>query len=228
IMIYLISCGVPPKNSFSIMEKVRKGKGLAPDDEQLMRDNSVPDWYIDSCKKIKYLFPKAHAVAYVTMAVRIAWFKVHRPQAFYCAYFSVRAPAFDLEVMSGGTESIRRKINEIEAKQDAKQAEKDLLTALEVAYEMYLRGIEFAPVDLYRSEATMFKIDGNKLIPPFTAITGLGESAALDIVAHRNETFLSIEEFSAACPKVSKTHIEQLKEAGAFGDMPDTAQISLF
>jgi len=130
--------------------------------------------------------------------------------------------------MSGGTESIRRKINEIEAKQDAKQAEKDLLTALEVAYEMYLRGIEFAPVDLYRSEATMFKIDGNKLIPPFTAITGLGESAALDIVAHRDEQFLSIEEFSAACPKVSKTHIEQLKEAGAFGDIPDTAQISLF
>jgi len=228
IMIYLISCGVPPKDSFSIMEKVRKGKGLSAEHEQEMRDNGVPEWYIDSCKKIKYLFPKAHAVAYVTMAVRIAWFKVHRPAAFYCAYFSVRAPAFDLEVMSGGTESIRRKINEIEAKQDAKQAEKDLLTALEVAYEMYLRGIEFAPVDLYRSEATMFKIDGNKLIPPFTAITGLGESAALDIVAHRDEQFLSIEEFSAACPKVSKTHIEQLKEAGAFGDIPDTAQISLF
>ncbi|MBO7739485.1 MAG: PolC-type DNA polymerase III, partial [Oscillospiraceae bacterium] len=228
IMIYLISCGVPPKDSFSIMEKVRKGKGLSPEHEQEMRDNGVPEWYIDSCKKIKYLFPKAHAVAYVTMAVRIAWFKVHRPEAFYCAYFSVRAPAFDLEVMSGGTESIRRKINEIEAKQDAKQAEKDLLTALEVAYEMYLRGIEFAPVDLYRSEATMFKIDGKKLIPPFTAITGLGESAALDIVAHRDQPFLSIEEFSAACPKVSKTHIEQLKDAGAFGDMPDTAQISLF
>ncbi|MDD6188930.1 MAG: PolC-type DNA polymerase III [Clostridiales bacterium] len=228
IMIYLISCGVPPKDSFSIMEKVRKGKGLSTEHEQEMRDYGVPDWYIDSCKKIKYLFPKAHAVAYVTMAVRIAWFKVHRPEAFYCAYFSVRAPAFDLEVMSGGADSIRRKINEIEAKQDAKQAEKDLLTALEVAYEMYLRGIEFAPVDLYRSEATKFKIDGHRLIPPFTAITGLGESAALDIVAHRDERFLSIEEFSAACPKVSKTHIEQLKEAGAFGDIPDTAQISLF
>ncbi len=228
IMIYLISCGVPPKDSFSIMEKVRKGKGLAPEYEAEMREHNVPDWYIDSCKKIKYLFPKAHAVAYVTMAVRIAWFKVHRPIAFYCAYFSVRAPAFDLEIMSAGIERVRMKIHEIEAKQDAKQAEKDLLTALEVTYEMYLRGFEFAPVDLYRSEATKFKIDGDRLIPPFTAIAGLGESAALDIVAHRDRRFLSIEEFSEACPKVSKTHIEQLKAAGAFGDIPDTAQISLF
>ena len=228
IMIYLISCGVPPKDAFNIMEKVRKGKGLAPEFEAEMRQHDVPDWYIDSCKKIKYLFPKAHAVAYVTMAVRIAWFKVHRPLAFYCAYFGVRAPAFDLAVMSGGPERVRQKIREIEAKPDAKQAEKDLLTALEVVYEMNLRGFEFAPVDLYRSDAVKFKMEGNRLIPPFTAITGLGEAAAQDIVDHRDTPFLSIEEFAAACPKVSKTHIDQLKEAGAFGDLPETSQITFF
>ncbi len=228
IMIYLISCGVPPKDSFSIMEKVRKGKGLAPEYEAEMREHNVPDWYIDSCKKIKYLFPKAHAVAYVTMAVRIAWFKVHRPLAFYCAYFGVRAPAFDLAIMSAGPERVRQKIREIEALPDAKQAEKDLLTALEVVYEMNLRGFEFAPVDLYRSDAVKFKMEGNRLIPPFTAITGLGEAAAQDIVDHRDKPFLSVEEFAAACTKVSKAHIDQLRDAGAFGDIPETAQMSLF
>ena len=151
-----------------------------------------------------------------------------RPLAFYCAYFGVRAPAFDLAIMSAGPERVRQKIREIEALPDAKQAEKDLLTALEVVYEMNLRGFEFAPVDLYRSDAVKFKMEGNRLIPPFTAITGLGEAAAQDIVDHRDKPFLSVEEFAAACTKVSKAHIDQLRDAGAFGDMPETAQMSLF
>ena len=145
IMLYLISKGMDAKRAFKIMEAVRKGKGLAPDMEQEMRDLKVPDWYIDSCKKIKYLFPKAHAVAYVTMALRIGWYKVHKPLAFYCAYFTVRSPAFDLEIMSGGKDKVKMKIEELERKSDLKAAEKDLLTALEVCYEFYLRGFSFAP-----------------------------------------------------------------------------------
>lgn len=228
IMLYLISKGMDAKRAFKIMEAVRKGKGLAPDMEQEMRDLKVPDWYIDSCKKIKYLFPKAHAVAYVTMALRIGWYKVHKPLAFYCAYFTVRSPAFDLEIMSGGKDKVKMKIEELERKSDLKAAEKDLLTALEVCYEFYLRGFSFAPVDLNKSDAVKFKMEGQQLIPPFTAIAGLGEAAARDIVAQRGKDFLSIEEFSLACPKVSKTHIEQLKKIGAFGDLPETAQLSLF
>jgi DNA polymerase-3 subunit alpha (Gram-positive type) len=228
IMLFLISMGMDAKRAFKIMEAVRKGKGLAPDMEQDMRNLNVPDWYIDSCKKIKYLFPKAHAVAYVTMALRIGWYKVHEPLAFYCAYFTVRSPAFDLEIMSGGKDKVRMKIEELERRNDLKAAEKDLLTALEVCYEFYLRGFSFAKIDLNQSDAVKFKMSGSKLIPPFIAIAGLGEAAARDIVAQRGKEFLSIEEFSLACPKVSKTHIEQLKRTGAFGDLPDTAQLSLF
>lgn len=228
IMIFLISKGMETKRAFKIMETVRKGRGLAPDMEEDMCAVGIPQWYIESCKKIKYLFPKAHAVAYVMMALRIAWFKVHRALEFYCAYFSVRSPAFDFEIMTGGVDKVRRKLMELDSRDDLKQAEKDLYTALEVCYEFYLRGFSFAPIDLKRSKATKFSVDNGRLIPPFTAITGLGEAAAQDIYNKRDCDFTSIEEFSMACPKVSKTHIEQLKQAGAFGDMPDTAQMSFF
>jgi DNA polymerase-3 subunit alpha (Gram-positive type) len=229
IMLYLISMGMDDKKAFNIMEKVRKGKGLTEEQVQAMRALSVPDWYIESCKKIKYLFPKAHAVAYVMMAVPIAWFKVHRPLEFYCAYFSVRAPAFDLDCMTAGIDKVRMKMRELENKQDIKPAEKDLLVSLEVCYEMYRRGFEFSSVDFYRSDATKFKISGNTLIPPFTAIAGLGEAAARDLEAVRQEgSFVSVEEIAVKCPKVSKTNIEQLKKAGAFGDLPETAQLSFF
>ncbi len=228
IMLFLISKGMEAKRAFKIMETVRKGKGLAPDMEQDMRKLGVPEWYIESCKKIKYLFPKAHAVAYVMMAIRIGWFKVHRPLEFYCAYFTVRSPAFDLEIMTGGREKVRMKIEELERRSDLKAAEKDLLTALEVCYEFYLRGFSFAPIDLAKSDPVKFTIDGGRLRPPFIAINGLGEAAARDIAAQRGRGFLSIEEFSMACPKVSKAHIEQLKKAGAFGDMPECAQLSFF
>ena len=165
------------------------------------------------------------------MAFRIAWFKVHHPLPFYAAYFYRRSQkgGFDAVMMTHGMEMVKANIDAIEKNEDATAKDEDLLTTLEVAYEYYLRGFEFLPIDIYESEATRFVIKDGKLLPPFVAISGLGESAALDIVEGRKgKTFLSIEEFSAACTKVSNTHIEQLKNAGAFGDMPDTAQISLF
>ena len=231
IMIYLISCGMPEKRSFKIMESVRKGRGLPPGAEEEMIEAGVPDWYIGSCKKIKYLFPKAHAVAYVMMAFRIAWFKVYHPLAFYAAYFYRRSQkgGFDAALMTGGLETVKANIEAIDHNEDATNKDEDMLTTLEVAYEFYLRGFEFLPIDIYKSEAIRFCVEDGKLRPPFVAISGLGESAAFDIVEGRaGKNFLSIEDFSAACPKVSKTHIQMLREAGAFGDIPETSQVSLF
>ena len=231
IMIFLISCGMPEKRSFKIMEAVRKGRGLPEGAEEEMRAAGVPDWYIGSCKKIKYLFPKAHAVAYVMMAFRIAWFKVHHPLAFYAAFFSIRAKAFDATCMCMGMDVCKAKMKEIESKEKPTPVEEDTLVTLEVVYEFYLRGFSFAPMDLYRSHAVNFLPDMEKgtLLPPFTSIPGLGETAALSIMEQRKgKQFISIEEFSAACPKVSKTHIEQLKAVGALDGMPDTSQITLF
>jgi len=231
IMIYLISCGLPEKRAFKIMESVRKGRGLPDGAEEEMKAAGVPDWYITSCKKIKYLFPKAHAVAYVMMAFRIAWFKVYHPLAFYAAYFYRRSQkgGFDAEMMTQGMDVVNAHIAAIDGNEEATDKDKDLLTTLEVAYEYYLRGFEFLPIDIYKSHATKFLIVDGKLLPPFISISGLGESAAWDIMEGRKDLkFMSIEEFSAACPKVSKTHIQMLKDAGAFGDLPDINQVSLF
>ena len=231
IMLYLISCGMPEKRSFKIMESVRKGRGLPEGAEQEMIAAGVPDWYIGSCKKVKYLFPKAHAVAYVMMAFRIAWFKVYHPLAFYAAYFYRRSQkgGFDAKLMTGGLESALANIKAIDEDEDASNKDEDLLTTLEVVYEFYLRGFEFAPIDLYKSHAIKFLIEDGKILPPFVAIGGLGENAAWDLMHGREgKTFISIEEVQEACPKVSKTHIQMLKDAGAFHDLPDTSQVSLF
>ena len=231
IMLYLISCGMPEKRSFKIMEAVRKGRGLPEGAEQEMIDAGVPDWYIGSCKKIKYLFPKAHAVAYVMMAFRIAWFKVYHPLAFYAAYFYRRSQkgGFDAVLMTQGMEAIMANMDAIETNENASDKDEDLLTTMEVVYEYYLRGFEFLPIDIYKSHATKFLVEDGKILPPFVAISGLGENAAWDLMRGREgKTFLSIEEVAAACPKVSKTHIQMLKDAGAFGSLPDTSQISLF
>ena len=231
IMNYLISRGMPERRSFKVMESVRKGRGLPEGAEQEMREAGVPDWYIGSCKKIKYLFPKAHAVAYVMMAFRIAWFKVHEPLAFYSAYFYRRSQkgGFDAERMTRGIDRVKASIKAIRDNPESTAKDEDLLTTLEVCYEFYLRGFDFAPLDLYASDATKFLPLDGKLLPPFIAVSGLGETAALDIVAAREgKQFISIEEFSLACPKVSQTHIESLKAAGAFGSLPETSQISFF
>ena len=231
IMIYLISCGLPEKRAFKIMESVRKGRGLPDGAEQEMKEAGVPEWYIGSCKKIKYLFPKAHAVAYVMMAFRIAWFKVYHPLAFYAAYFYRRSQkgGFDVTLMTGGLDMVKANIKAIDENEDATNKDEDLLTTLEVAYEYYIRGFEFLPIDLYKSHATKFLIEDGKLRPPFVSISGLGESAAWDLMESREgKSFISIEEVANACSKVSKTHIQMLKDAGAFGDLPETSQVSLF
>ena len=233
IMLYLISMGLDPKMSFKIMEAVRKGKvkkgGFQEGWEEAMRDHQVPDWYIESLAKIGYLFPKAHAVAYVMMAFRIAWFKVHRPLAFYATFFSIRAKAFDAEYCCAGLDAVKQKIKEIENNKDATDVEQNLMVTLEVCYEFYLRGFHFDTIDIYKSDATRFVVTENGLLPPFVTVHGLGESAALDTVEkRRGKTFISVEEFANTCSKLSKTHIEQLKSLGAFAGMADTSQVSLF
>lgn len=236
IMLYLIQQGMDPVQSFKIMEAVRKGKvkkaGFQDGWVETMKAHNVPDWYIDSLAKIGYLFPKAHAVAYVMMAFRIAWFKVHRPLAFYAAYFSIRAKAFDATIMCQGIDVVKGKMREIvEKDKDATPAEQDMMTTLEVCYEFYLRGFSFEAIDIYRSDAFRFKIDEDKgtLLPPFSKVPGLGDAAALSIVeAREGKDFISVSEFSAACPKVSKANIEGLKAAGAMAGWPETSQLTLF
>ena len=233
IMLYLISMGLEPKMSFKIMEAVRKGKvkkkGFEDGWEEAMREHQVPDWYIGSLAKIGYLFPKAHAVAYVMMAFRIAWFKVHEPLAFYATFFSIRAKAFDAEYCCAGMDAVKQKIREIENNKDATDVEQNLLVTLEVCYEFYLRGFHFDTISIYDSDATHFKITENGLLPPFVTVRGLGETAALDTVEKRKgKTFISVEEFATICNKLSKTHIEQLKALGAFAGMADTSQVTLF
>ncbi len=232
IMNYLILKGVEPKLSFTIMESVRKGKGLKPEWEEAMRAQQVPEWYIDSCKKIKYMFPKAHAVAYVMMAYRIAWFKVHRPLAFYSAYFSIRAKGFDASCMIRGDAVCLDKISELQQKDREKAitaAEKETATTLEVVHEFYKRGFHFEPMDIYQSDATRFLVTENGLIPPFTSMPGVGEQAAVNIVEERQKgPFLSVEELLMRCNKVSKSVVETLGEIGALGSMPRSTQMSLF
>jgi len=229
IMLYLISKGVQPKLSFTIMESVRKGKGLKPEWEEEMRAHDVPEWYVDSCKKIKYMFPKAHAVAYVMMAFRIAWFKVHKPKAFYSAYFSIRAKGFDASVMTHGDNVVVNKIEELSRRDKISAAEKDMLVTLEVCHEFYRRGLKFDDMDLYKSDAVDFIITENGLLPPFTSIPGLGEVAARSIMEQRKiREFLSVEEMQSRCAKVSKAVVELLDENGALGNIPKSSQMSLF
>ncbi|MBD8068264.1 PolC-type DNA polymerase III [Bacillus sp. PS06] len=229
IMVYLIYKGLDPSLAFKIMESVRKGKGLSDEFIEEMKKNEVPDWYINSCLKIKYMFPKAHAAAYVLMAVRIAYFKVHHALLYYAAYFSVRADDFDVDAMSRGSATIKSRVEEINAKGlDASTKEKNLLTVLELALEMCERGYSFQKVDLYRSDASQFIIDGDTLIPPFNAIPGLGTNAAINIVKARAEgEFLSKEDLQQR-GKVSKTIIEFLENHGCLESLPEKNQLSLF
>lgn len=229
IMVYLLHKGLEPSLAFTIMEYVRKGRGLKDEWIDEMKKHGVPDWYIESCKKIKYMFPKAHAAAYVLMAVRIAYFKVHYPIYFYAAYFSVRAGDFELDTMVKGSNAIRQRIEAITAKgNDAPPKEKSLLTVLEVALEMCERGYSFQKVDLYQSKASEFIVDGNSLIPPFDAVDGLGTNAAINIVNARQEgEFLSKEDLRQRS-KISKTVLEYLDNHGCLEGMADKNQLSLF
>jgi len=230
IMLYLIDKGVNPKTAFSIMEDVRKGKGLKPEYEKLLAENkNVDSWFIESCKKIKYLFPKAHAVAYVVMAFRIAYFKVHHPEAFYATYFTVRADDFDAELILQGPKKIREAMSEIEKKdKEASVKEKNLYTILEVAYEMYLRGIQFVPIDLYQSDVRRFKITKDGILPPLSALQGLGITAAQNIYNERSKgRFTSVEDLKRRT-KITKNVVQILQRNGIINNLQETDQISLF
>ncbi len=231
IMLYLIyKAGMDASLAFKITESVRKGKGLTPEWIEEMKKCGVPQWYIDSCQKIEYMFPKAHAAAYVISAVRTAYYKLYHPVAFYAAYFSVRAADdFDVELFCRGYDAIRQALEEIEAKgMQATAKEKNMIPILEMGLEMTARGFRFKPIDLYRSDATRFIIDGDALIPPFSAIPGVGVNAARSIVAARAEgEFLSVEDFQQRS-KASKTVVELLAGLGCFRDLPESSQLALF
>jgi DNA polymerase-3 subunit alpha (Gram-positive type) len=229
IMTYLIQKGVPKKLSFDIMERVRKGKGLRESDEEVMKEHDVPQWYIDSCNTIKYMFPKAHAVAYVTMSVKIAYFKVHYPEAFYATYFSMKAEDFDADIVIKGENHILNQIKMLEEKGNEKTAkEKNLITVLEVAYEMYKRGYKFTRVDLYKSDDRKFLLTEDGILPPLIGLQGLGANAAANIKTEREKgEFISIEDIIKRA-KVSKTVIEVLEKHGCLKDLDKTNQISIF
>ena len=237
IMVYLMHAGLDPKMAFTIMERVRKGMWLKISEEErngyieAMKANNVPEWYIESCGKIKYMFPKAHAAAYVMMALRVAYFKVHHPIYYYCAYFSIRAKAFDIKTMGAGLDTIKRKMQEIAEKRknnEASNVEIDLYTTLEIVNEMWERGFKFGKLDLYRSDATEFIIDGDTLIPPFVAMDGLGENVAKQLVRARQEgEFLSKTELRKR-GGLSSTLVEKMDEMGILGNMPEDNQLSLF
>ena len=235
IMIYLISKGLPPNPAFKIMETVRKGKALKDPEKwaeykELMKEHDVPDWYIKSCEKIKYMFPKAHAAAYVTMAFRIAWFKVHIPKAYYASFFSIRADDFEGESMLHGKEKVRAKMKEIDSLGNAaSNKEKNMYPILEIVLEMNERGIDFLPVDLYKSDAVKFIVEEDGIRPPFSALDGLGEVDANKIVTAREdgEPFTSIEQMAYKA-KIGKVALEILIKSGCLKGLPRSEQMDMF
>lgn len=229
IMLYLIYKGVKPKLAFKTAESVRKGKGLTPEFEEAMREKGVPEWYIDSCKTIKYLFPKAHATAYVMMSFRIAYYKVYYPEAFYATYFTVRLDDFDADILTKGKNLVRAKWIELDKLgNNATTKEKNLMTLVEVVYEMYCRGIKLLPVDLYMSEADKFVVTDEGIRPPLRALQGLGSNAALSIVTEREKCpFISVEDLRERT-KISKTVIEIMRNHGCLEGLPENNQLSLF
>ncbi len=229
IMIYLINQGVDSALSFTIMESVRKGKGLKKEWITAMKEKNVPDWYIDSCKKIKYMFPKAHAAAYVMMAYRIAYCKINYPLAYYGAYFSIRADAFSYELMCQGKDKLNFYIKDYKKRPDTlTNKEQDTLKDMRLVQEMYARGLEFIPIDLYRAKAKQFQIIDGKLMPSFASIEGMGEKAAEAVeLAAKDGAFLSLDDFRERT-KVSTTVIDLMAGLGLFGDLPQSNQLSLF
>ena len=228
IMMYLIHNGVEPLLAFKTMEAVRKGKGIKPDVVAVLKKNGIPDWYIESCQKIKYLFPRAHATAYVMMAYRIAFCKVHYPLAFYAAYFSIRAAEFDANIIARGKDIVKEKMQELEARDNLSIQEKDLLIVLQLAWEMYLRGYRVERVDLYRSKAEKFIILKKSLLPPIASLANVGASAAKSIVeARKDGPFTSIDDLKKRTG-ISRTAVEVLREHGCLDGMTESDQLELF
>jgi len=229
IMTYLINQGVEAGLSFTIMESVRKGKGLKPEWEQAMLEKNVPDWYIWSCKKIKYMFPKAHAAAYVMMAWRIAYCKVYYPLAYYAAFFSIRAKAFSYELMCQGQRHLENIMEDYRKRMDTlSNKEENSYADMRIVQEMYARGYEFMPIDIFTADARLFQIIDGKIMPSLSSIDGLGEKAADAIVeAAKDGKFLSKDDFRQRT-KVSQTVIELMDRLGLLGKLPESNQISLF
>ena len=229
IMTFLINSGMESELSFTIMESVRKGRGLKPEWEKAMKESGVPDWYIWSCKKIKYMFPKAHAAAYVMMAYRIAYCKVNYPLAYYAAYFSIRANAFSYEIMCQGKEKLEYYLRDYKKRSDSlSKKEQDVLKDMKIVQEMYARGFEFLPLDIYKAKADKFQIIDGKLMPPLSSIEGMGDKAAEAVEASAADgPYLSKDDFRQRT-KVSKTVIEFMAGLGLFGNLPETNQLSLF
>ena len=229
IMIYLINQGVDSALSFTIMESVRKGKGLKPEWEETMKEKDVPDWYIWSCKQISYMFPKAHAAAYVMMAYRIAYCKINYPLAYYGAYFGIRANAFSYELMCQGKDKLNYYMKDYKRRSDSlSNKEQDVLKDMKIVQEMYARGYEFLPLDIYKAKATKFQIIDGKLMPPLSSIEGMGEKAAEAVEeAAKDGPYLSLDDFRQRT-KVSKTVIEFMSDLGLFGNLPQSNQLSLF
>jgi DNA polymerase-3 subunit alpha (Gram-positive type) len=233
IMNALITFGVEPKTAFDTMESVRKGKGLKEYMEDAMAEHDVPEWFVNSCRLIKYMFPKAHAVAYVTMGFRVAYYKVNYPMQYYTAYYTVRADDFDAQVMLGSVDEIKRKIAQYKSVNSAQGEklgvkEKKILTILEIVLEMKSRGIDFVPIDLYESDATKFKITDKGILPPLNALPGLGETAAKTVVEARKQGCFETVEQLRKRAKLNKSMIQLLKETGCIGDMPESDQVSIF
>ncbi len=233
IMTYLLQKGLEPKMAFKIMEIVRKGKApklLTDEHKQAMRDHNVPEWYIDSCMKIKYMFPKAHAAAYMISALRLGWYKVHRPVEYYAAYFSVRGEDFDGATVIQGREAVRRRMNEISMKgKEASAKEEAAYSTFQIANEMLARGIEVLPVDLYKSDAKKYVVENGKIRLPFSSLAGVGEAAA-NALAEARETggpYISVDDLQARS-KVSKAVIEMLEQAGSLKELPASSQMTLF
>ena len=228
IMMYLIHKGIDPLLSFKTMEKVRKGRGIAPEVVEKLREGGVPEWYIDACQKIKYLFPRAHATAYVMMAYRIAFCKVHYPLAFYAAYFSIRAAEFDANVISRGKDYVRQKLDELDAKDDLEAKDKAVQIVLQLAWEMFLRGFYMEKVDIYHSSADRFIIHEKSLLPPIASLSGMGGVAARSIVeARKDGEFTSVEDLRKRTG-ISKTNIELLRNHGCLDGMSESDQMDLF
>ena len=229
IMAYLIAQGMEKLAAFKIMENVRKGKGVTDEEEAKMRAVDVPDWYIESCRRIEYLFPKGHAVAYVMMTVRIGYFKIYHPEAFYAAMFSVKAGDFDYALMCQGQYAVENEMKRVEALgKDASPKEKGSITILELVYEMYARGLQFASLDIYKAQANKFILTENGIMPPLCAVQGLGENAAQSVVeARAGGEFISCEDFRTRA-KVTKTVVELLRDLKILEGLPDTNQLSLF
>ena len=228
-MIYLIQKGLDSEQSFTIMESVRKGKGLKEEWKTEMRAHDVPEWYIDSCLKIKYMFPKAHAAAYVMMAWLIAYCKVYYPLAYYAAYFSIRATGFNYEIMCQGKERLEYFYKDYTRRKDSlSKKEQDTYRDMKIVQEMYARGFDFTPIDVYRAKPDRFQVIDGKLMPALNTIDGMGDNAAIAVAeAAKDGKFLSKDDFRQRT-KATKTVIDLMADLGLLGELPESNQLSLF